>query len=153
MPERRAPQTVLAFDFGLRRIGVAVGQQVTGSASAVATIANRAGGPDWQHIDRLLDEWRPQRLIVGVPTLRDGSPGSLVPAIEEFCAALGRYELPIETVDERLSSSDASARLKANRQAGGRRRIPKSAIDAAAAAVIAERWLAQSELSHRADSE
>ncbi|MGB5347811.1 MAG: Holliday junction resolvase RuvX [Woeseia sp.] len=144
MPERPAPLTVFAFDFGLRRIGVAVGQQVTGSASAIATIANGANGPDWASIDRLLDEWRPQCLIVGVPMMPDGRPGSLLPAIEEFCAALERYELPIETIDERLSSSDASARLKASRQAGGRRRIGKAAIDAAAAAVIAERWLAQS---------
>lgn len=153
MPDLHKPLTVIAFDFGLRRIGVAVGQQVTGSASALTTVANRASGPEWPHIDKLLDEWRPQRLIVGVPTLRDGKPGALVPAIEDFCTALARYDLPVETIDERLSSSDASARLKANRQAGGRRRIAKSAIDAAAAAVIAERWLAQSELNRHGNSE
>ncbi|MGB5740292.1 MAG: Holliday junction resolvase RuvX, partial [Woeseia sp.] len=119
-PDLNAPETVLAFDFGLRRIGVAVGQQVTGSASAVSTVANREAGPDWQHIDALIKDWRPQRLIVGLPMTKEGEPGTLVPAIEAFCTALARYKLPIETIDERLSSSEASAQLKASRQAGAR---------------------------------
>lgn len=153
MPEPRSPQTVLAFDFGLRRIGVAVGQQVTASASAIATVANREAGPDWQHLDSLLEEWQPQRLIVGLPLDREGKPTVLAPAIEAFCAALGRYSLPIETIDERLSSSEANAQLKANRQAGARRRIGKAAVDAAAAAIIAERWLLHAQLNAPAVSE
>lgn len=144
---------MLAFDFGLRRIGVAVGQQVTHSASAIATVSNRDCGPDWQRIDALIKEWQPQRLIVGVPIMRDGKPGALAPAIEVFCGELQRYSLPIETIDERLSSSEASAQLKAGRRAGARGRIGKAAIDAAAAAIIAERWLAQSQLKNSADSE
>lgn len=146
-------ETVLAFDFGLRRIGVAVGQQVTGSASAVATVANRDNGPDWAHIEALIKEWQPQRLIVGMPVNADGKPGSLAPSIDAFCEHLGRFSLPLETVDERLSSQEANAQLKVSRKAGARRRISKGIIDATAAAIIAERWLLAAHTDERRKTE
>lgn len=152
-PDTPAPETVLAFDYGLRRIGVASGQQITGSASAVATVRNGEKGPDWAHIDTLIAEWQPTRLIVGMPMHADGEPGSLADAVDAFCTGLERYGLPLETVDERHSSLEANRLLKAGRQAGTRGRIAKGQIDAAAAAVIAERWLAQTHLSERDDSE
>jgi len=135
------PETVLAFDFGRRRIGVAVGQQVTNSASPLATIANGDAGPDWRRIEALLTEWRPQRLIVGMPMHADGSPSDIGQAVDSFIAELGRFALPVETIDERYSSVEAEAALKEQRRQGIRGRIDKASIDSAAAMLIAERWL------------
>ena len=135
------PETILAFDFGLRRIGVAVGQTVTGSASPLGVVANGADGPDFEAIGALLDEWRPSRLIVGLPLHADGSPGDLEPQVEAFVAALGRYRLPVTTVDERYTSREAESVLKNARAQGTRGRITREMIDSAAAVFIAERFL------------
>jgi len=143
-PEAR-PETILAFDFGRRRIGIAVGQQVTGGATALATVTNGKKGPDWAAIDRLVAEWQPGRLVVGLPRRADGSSGPLGETIAEFCDALGRYGRPVDTVDERESSLEAGERLARARRKAGRRRVRKGQVDAAAAAVIAERWLGKSE--------
>ena len=144
-PESPQPETVLAFDFGLRRIGVAVGQQVTRSASPLATVINSDNGPDWARIDTLVAEWQPARLIVGMPKTADGRPAALSAAIEAFCAALGKYRRPVVTVNERYSSQAASELLVAARRDGRRGRIARGDIDAAAAACIAERWLQRHE--------
>ena len=135
------PETIIAFDFGLRRIGVAVGQQVTNSASPLETVNNSEGGPDWQRIETIVREWRPQRLIVGIPMHADGSPSAIGNAVRKFIEALGRFDLPVEAVDERYSSIEAEAALKSQREEGLRGRISKAAIDSAAATLIAERWL------------
>lgn len=147
------PETVLAFDYGLRRIGVAVGQAVTGSATALATLDNGPDGADWAGIAKLVGEWRPQRLIVGMPLRADGSPGDIAASVERFCAELARFHLPVDTVDERHSSQEAAAHLKAARQRGSRRRISRGEVDAAAAAMIAERWLARATLGPQSGSE
>jgi putative pre-16S rRNA nuclease len=139
-PERR-PETIIALDFGLRRIGVAVGQQVTCSASAVGVVANAASGPDWRSLERLVVEWQPARLIVGMPSRSDGQPSDLVPAILSFMQALKRFGLPVESVDENHSSLEASEMLKSQRAAGRRGRVRKEMIDSTAAMLIAERWL------------
>ena len=135
------PETILAFDFGLRRIGVAVGQQVTNSASPLGIIRNGDAGPDWVRIEALLAEWRPAKLIVGRPQHADGSAAEIGTLVEAFVSELKRFGLPVETVDERYSSVEAEALLKNSRSAGLRGRIRKAAIDAAAATLIAERWL------------
>jgi len=135
------PETVLAFDFGLRRIGVAVGQQVTDSARPLGVVRNADTGPDWAHIETLVAEWRPQRLVVGMPHHADGSASELGNKVERFVAGLGRFGLPVETVDERYSSIDAQELLKSRRAVGLEGRIRKELIDAAAAVLIAERWL------------
>lgn len=135
------PETIIAFDFGLRRIGVAVGQQVTSAASPLTVIANGRNGPDWQKIASLLNEWQPTRLIVGMPSHTDGSPSALNDAVNEFIDALGRFKLPVETVDERYSSVEAEAILRSRRAHGLAGRINKAMIDSGAAALIAERWL------------
>ena len=141
MPERSSPETIVAFDFGLRRIGVAVGQDVTGSASPLGIVSNGTKGPDFERIATLIKEWRPNRLIVGMPLHIDGSPGQLEPSIGEFVVALERFELPIDRVDERHTSQEAEQALINARQAGSRGRIKKEHIDAAAAVFIAERYL------------
>ncbi len=142
-PERGAPVTVLAFDYGKRRIGVAVGQQVTGSASPIGTAGNSASGPDWETIDRWVAEWTPQQLLVGLPLHADGTPSPMTEDARSFAEALGRYALPVADVDERFTSLEAEARLRTARAEGRRGRVRKDDIDAAAAVLIAERWLAE----------
>jgi putative Holliday junction resolvase len=135
------PRTILAFDFGLRRIGVAVGQDVTGSASPLGVVANRETGVDTEKIAALLAEWRPTQLVVGMPAHADGSPSDLQEHVAAFIEALKIHGLPIETVDERYTSVEAERALKTARQAGTRGRISKEEIDSAAAVIIAERYL------------
>jgi putative Holliday junction resolvase len=139
MPD--TPETVLAFDFGLRRIGVAVGQSVTASASPLGVIANSGNGPDFDAISRIVDEWRPSRLIVGLPMHADGSPGEMQAHVEAFAKELLRYQLKIDMVDERYTSREAETVLKKARASGSRGRISKEMIDSAAAVFIAERFL------------
>lgn len=143
MPETTAPETIIAFDFGLRRIGVAVGQTITGSASPLGVVMNGDNGPDFEQIEALVTEWRPQTLVVGLPLQLDGRPGELEPTIRAFVAALARFGLPIERVDERHTSQEAERTLIGARQSGTRGRIKKAEIDAAAAVMIAERYLRQ----------
>jgi len=136
------PETILAFDYGLRRIGVAVGQDVTASASPVGVVANGEGGIDHDRIKALISEWHPTTLVVGMPTHADGSPGAMTEAVDAFIAELRQYGLPVATVDERYSSIEAEQALRNARQQGSRGRISKQDIDAAAAVFIAERYLA-----------
>jgi putative Holliday junction resolvase len=135
------PETILAFDFGLRRIGVAVGQQVTASANPLAVVQNSNDGPDWTAIARLIREWQPARIIVGMPTHADGSPSEIADQVRRFIGDLARFERPVETEDERYSSLEAEELLKSERALGLRGRISKEMIDSAAATLIAERWL------------
>jgi len=138
---RVTPETILAFDFGLRRIGVAVGQSVTSSASPLGVVSNSEKGPDFDAISRMIDEWRPSRLIVGLPMHADGQPGEMQTHVEQFVRDLWRYQLEVDTVDERYTSVEAEEALKNARASGTRGRISKEAIDSAAAVFIAERFL------------
>lgn len=134
------PETALGFDFGLKRIGAAVGQSLTGSASPLGVVAVRGGEPDWEAIARLVKEWRPASLVVGLPYNMDLSEQEMTQKARHFALALSeRFPLPVHTVDERLSSREAEAALKERRQQG-RRRITREDIDGAAACVILESW-------------
>lgn len=141
MPGTPDATTLLAFDYGGRRIGIAVGQSVTGSASPLGTVANRDGGPDWPAVERLLAEWRPSLLVVGLPLAEDGAESDISAAARRFAAELARFGLPVEVIDERYSSLEARERLVAERRQGLRGRLSRDMVDAAAAVVIAERWL------------
>lgn len=135
------PETVLAFDYGARRIGVAVGNSLTGTATPLVTAAAYDGGPDWAAIDALVRQWSPGTLIVGMPVAPDEGRHPLADAVERFAAELRRrHGLPVYTVDERLTSAAAEAELREGR-AKGARRIRRGDIDRAAAALIAETWL------------
>lgn len=138
-----AIRTVLAFDFGLRRIGLATGDTLTGTAGPRPAVDVTAAGPDWAAIAREVHSFQPHLFVVGAPYNADGSPGSLATAAAGFAAELERrFGLPVHRVDERFSSLQASERLKAQRASGERRRrIRREDIDSAAAAVILERWL------------
>jgi len=140
-PDLSHPRTILSFDFGLRRIGVAVGQEITGSASPLGIIANRNGRIDHDRLGALIKEWQPTQLVVGMPSHADGSPSDLQTVVDAFVEELGCYELPIDTVDERYTSIEAERILKEARAAGTRGRISKDTIDSAAAVLIAERYL------------
>jgi putative Holliday junction resolvase len=135
-------ETLLGFDYGARRIGVAVGQTLTGTASALATVACDNSRPHWEAIGALIAEWRPQRLIVGLPRHLDGREHELKPVVERFARQLeGRFGLPVTLVDERLTSAEASARLVETRQKGRRRKIRKDEIDRLSAAILLETWM------------
>ena len=141
-PDIAMPQTILAFDFGRRRIGVAVGQSITGSASPLGIVENRDTGPDQEKIAALIKEWRPGELVVGMPSQADGSPSAIHDYLMKFIESLATFNILVETVDERFTSAEAEAKLKAARVAGTRGRISKESIDSAAAVIIAERYLA-----------
>jgi putative holliday junction resolvase len=136
-------QTVLAFDFGLKRIGIASGDTLTRTAAPRAAAMMRGGSPDWPAIDKHVHALHPALLVVGAPYNVDGSPGALAPAARNFAAELERrFGLPVNMVDERWSSLEATAALKARRASGARtRKVRREDIDSAAAAVILERWL------------
>jgi putative Holliday junction resolvase len=144
MPERaESPaQLIVALDFGLRRIGIASGDTLTRSAHPRITVSNGPQGPDWKAIDRILADIRPARLAVGEPYNADGSASPLTETALRFAADLGsRSSLPVDLVDERHSSQDAEERLRGMRASGERkRRVTRADVDAAAAAVILERW-------------
>ena len=144
MPDRAAnqPTIVVAVDFGLKRIGVATGDTITRTAHPRTTISNGPHGPDWPALDRILADTRPARIAVGEPYNADGSESPLTGAARRFATELARRSgLPVDLVDERWSSQDAQERLRGERASGMRsRRVTKEAIDAAAAAVILERW-------------
>jgi putative Holliday junction resolvase len=139
------PRVVLAFDFGLRRIGVASGDTVSRTAAPLDAVPGGAGGPRWEAIDALLREWQPALIVVGLPYNVDGSDGAMTHAAREFAnEAARRYGLEVALVDERYSSREAEARLKSARASGQRRRrVVKADVDAAAACVILERWFTE----------
>jgi len=141
MPEGR-PEVILSVDFGLKRIGIASGDTLTRTAHPRTTLTHGAHGPDWPALDRILADTRPARIAVGEPYNADGSESPLTGAARRFATELARRSgLPVDLVDERWSSQDAEERLRDERASGDRRkRVTKEAIDAAAAAVILERW-------------
>lgn len=129
----------LGFDFGYKRIGMAVGQRLTGSASPLHTLDAKHGAPDWQHLQTLINQWRPLALIVGLPTCIDDTELHTTAAAKRFAKQLQkRYELPVYLVDERLSTVEARSMLFAE---GGYRKLKHSEIDSMAACVILEQWL------------
>jgi putative Holliday junction resolvase len=144
MPEGRA-RVVLAFDFGLKRIGIASGETLTGVSAPRETVAMTATGPDWPAIDRVVRDLEPDLLLVGAPYNDDGSPARIAAPATAFAAALARrYDLPVERIDEGYSSTAAESRLREQRASGERRRtVRKGDIDSAAAAIILASWLAQ----------
>ncbi|HEY5803405.1 MAG TPA: Holliday junction resolvase RuvX [Lysobacter sp.] len=139
----RRDGTVLGFDVGARRIGVAVASAFGHGARALAVIDVHGHGPDWAAIDRLRNEWRPDGLIVGDPMSLDGGDQPIRIRAHAFARELhARFGLPVVLVDERMSSIEAAQRFASDRAEGRKRRRDAEALDAVAAAVIIERWLA-----------
>jgi putative Holliday junction resolvase len=145
MPESSRPKIVLAFDFGLRRIGVACGDTLSRSASALETVPAGPSGPRWELIATMMRDWQPDMAVVGLPYNVDGSENDMTGAARSFAAELARrFSVEVVMVDERYSSLEAAARLQTARESGlRRRRVAKSDVDAAAACVILERWFTE----------
>ena len=139
----KADGTVLGFDVGARRIGVAVGSAFGHGARALAVIDVHGDHVDWPAIDRLQKEWRPDGCVVGDPMTLDGGDQPIRQRAHAFARDLhARYALPVVLMDERASSIEAAQRFAVDRSEGRRRRRDAAALDAVAAAVIVERWLA-----------
>ena len=142
MPEGALPRGyILAFDFGLRRIGVAVGQATTCTASNLETVRN-GRQPDWAALDRLVRQWEPRQLVIGLPLGPEGEETDMSKAARRFGARLGaRFSLPVDFADERLSSRAAESRFAELRASGVLRRKNTDQLDAISALIILENWL------------
>jgi putative holliday junction resolvase len=135
--------TVLGFDVGARRIGVSVGIGHGFGARALAVVDVREGRIDWAAIERLLREWRPVGCVVGDPMTLDGGDQPIRAHAQAFARELrSRCKLPVAMVDERNTSQEAARRFAAARAEGTRKRRDAELLDAVAAAIILERWLA-----------
>lgn len=135
-------ETVLAFDFGVKRIGVAVGERRLGLARALTTIAGEANAPRFAAIGKLIEEWKVARVLVGRPLSDDGSRHEMTDRCERFAHQLqGRFQLTVDLVDERYSSLEADAQMRESGQRGTASwQQRKAQIDAEAARIILQSW-------------
>ena len=126
--------TVLAFDFGIKRIGVAIGESLLGQARALSTISAEDNAGRFAAIGKLISEWHPAQLVVGLPRALDGGEHEMTARCRRFAHQLeGRFKLPVALVDERLSSSEAEARLT---ESGLKWQARKQQLDAVSAQII-----------------
>ncbi len=132
------PKTLLIFDFGTKRIGVAYGQTLTGTATPLSPLKARDGIPDWEIIDALLKEWQPDLVLVGLPLNMDGSESEMSRRARKFANRIhGRFGLPVEMHDERLTSFEAKGQVMAT---GGSRDFGEHSVDGLAASLLFESW-------------
>ena len=132
-------ETVIAIDYGLRNMGVAVGNTLSSTARPLAVVGARDGVPEWAALAALIAEWKPARVIVGHPINMDGSESELSQRAAKFARQVGgRFNLPVTLVDERLSSREAKSNALA---AGHRGDFAADPIDDQAAAIILATWL------------
>ena len=130
--------TLLSFDFGTKSIGVAIGQQLTGTARPLAALKAQDGIPDWNKIEALLKEWQPDRVVVGLPLNMDGTEQPLTARARKFANRLhGRFGIQVDLHDERLSTVEARADLFSR---GGFRALNKGSVDSLSAVIILESW-------------
>lgn len=130
----------IAFDFGMKRIGVAVGQTVTKTARPLDTIQAKNGIPNWDAIARLVKKWLPDALVVGIPLNMDGTDQPISLVAREFAQQLRvQFNLPVYEADERLTTKDARERLF---QQGGFKALQDGQVDRVAAQLILQNWFA-----------
>ncbi|WP_305813340.1 Holliday junction resolvase RuvX [Photobacterium leiognathi] len=132
-------RTVLGFDYGTKSIGVAIGQELTGTATPLAAIKANDGVPNWDNIEKLLKEWQPDLVVVGLPLDLEGKElETITPRAKKFANRVhGRFGCQVELHDERLSTVEARAELF---ERGGYRSLSKGNIDSQSAVVILESW-------------
>lgn len=136
---------LLGFDFGTKRIGVAVGQTVTKTARPLTVIPAKEGTPDWEKLNKIVETWKPDALIVGIPVNMDGSRQLLTQKAQKFSDLLkSHFNLPVFGVDERLTTRDAREEVF---NQGGYRALQNRQIDAIAAQLILQTWFMQEENS------
>lgn len=139
MRTKPAVRSVMGFDFGLKRIGLATGQTITGTASPLTTLQANKQKPDWENIELHIRQWKPDALIVGIPYLLDGGESDITRAARNFCKQLERrFNLPVYTIDESLSSFEAQQQLTQDMKIA---KHNKHEIDKMAAAIIVQSWL------------
>jgi putative Holliday junction resolvase len=132
-------QSLLCFDFGMKHIGVAIGQRITKTATPIGSVKADRGIPHWPSIESLIKEWKPDGIVVGIPLNMDGTKTRIAPAAEAFAKQLHeRFSLPVFEYDERLSTIEAKEALF---ESGGYRALNKSAIDSYSAKIILESYL------------
>lgn len=131
-------QTILAFDFGTNSIGCAVGQSITGTAQGLAAFKAQDGIPNWEQIGKVIQEWQPNLLVVGLPLNMDGTEQPLTQRAKKFANRLnGRFNLPVELQDERLTTVEARAEIFSR---GGFKALKKEKVDSISACLILESW-------------
>ena len=131
----------LGFDYGTVRIGMGIGNSLTGTARPLSVAANNSGTPDWQHIDRTVVQWQPAGLVVGVPLDLDGNAQDITRHAQGFLRRVKkRYDLPVFSADERFSSMQAQQELQKMRARGQRSKTQHADVDTLAAALILEYW-------------
>tara|TARA_B000000460_G_C21415644_1_gene348536 strand:+ start:389 stop:796 length:408 start_codon:yes stop_codon:yes gene_type:complete len=131
--------TVIGFDFGTKSIGVAVGQSITGTASILKALKAQDGIPNWNVVEQLLKEWQPERIVVGLPLNMDGTEQPLTQRAKKFGNRIhGRFNIPVDFQDERLTSTAAREALF---EREGYRGLEKGKVDSAAALLIVEDYL------------
>lgn len=132
--------TLLGFDYGTAKIGIAVGQTVSGTATPLTTLRNRGQKPDWTRIEAIVGDWQPDAAVLGLPYNMDDTEEAWTDRVRRFARQLeGRFGLTVYLVDERLTTLEAERRLAADAGAGGRHRA--DLVDAYAAKLILETWL------------
>lgn len=132
-------KTLLAFDYGTKNIGVASGQTITRSASSLAPLKAKDGIPDWNQVEKLLAEWKPDLVLVGLPLNMDDSESELSARARKFANRIhGRFGTKVELVDERLTSFEAKGEVMGR---GGSRDYKSNPVDSIAARLILESWL------------
>jgi putative Holliday junction resolvase len=134
-------RTFLGFDFGMKNIGVAVGQELTKTANPLTVIKAREGIPNWDQIKTLLDQWSPQLLVVGLPLNMDGSEQEMTAAARRFGNRLnGRFHIPVDWQDERLTTFEALDQLGIRSKMQSNKR---EEVDRISAQLILQSWLNQ----------
>ena len=134
-------RTLLGFDFGTRSIGVAIGQEITGSAQPLRALKANDSMPNWDEIQKLLTEWQPDLVIVGLPLNMDGTEQPLTARARKFANKIhGRFGVSVKLHDERLSTVEARAGLFEH---GGFRALNKGSVDSASAVIILESYFEQ----------
>ncbi|ABO23014.1 Holliday junction resolvase RuvX [Shewanella loihica] len=130
--------SVLGFDFGTKSIGVAIGQQITGSATPLASLKANDGIPRWEEIEALIQEWKPDLIVVGLPLNMDGTEQEMTQRARKFANRIsGRFGVKTATQDERLTTADAKARLF---EMGGYKALSKGQVDSMSAVLIIESY-------------
>lgn len=147
---KEGQRTLLGFDFGKKRIGIAIAQEVTGTARPLVTVTAVKHKPDWDSISKIIAEWQPDLLVVGLPLHMDGTEQEMTQAARRFSNQLnGRYQIPIALMDERLSSDEAESILSEQTYSKSRSVFrgsmfpDKAQIDMISAQLILQSWMSQ----------
>ncbi len=134
-------RSLMAFDFGTQRIGIAIGQRLTGSAEPLRPLKARDGVPDWDALSRIIDEWQPDAFVTGLPLNMDGSPSDMSQRAAKFARRLeGRFHRPSYCHDERLTSYEAKGIVM---QEHGHQNFGDYSVDGLAACLILESWMSE----------